>query len=382
MVYFWHTLGMKFNIQPKLIFKKSTGISIYKYISEEIKNMMEKQPHIDTMVLAPERELSKIFKVSRVTIRRALNELKKQDILIPRKKIGNIVHTNKKLICLSIMRCSFYNHPNIILDSAKNYLEMKGYKIIESANYSLEQQLKILDMYKENVGGFIIYPMIDFDNRFVDAVKNIVFDVPVVLVNIYIEGTGADFVGADEKKGSMEATEFLIKKGCRNIVYLSCFEKIWTNINREQGYMETMNKYNLKPEIARKEVIGYNYIEVGYLWAKELIKNNKNIEAIMCMNDMASIGVFNALKENGIKIGEDICIFGFGDDIEMHAYFNFGQCPISSVVVPRDDMGRVAGELLLNKIEGRISREEVQFVKLKTSLALRGSTKCAELTLS
>lgn len=350
-------------------------IPVYKQISRRIKNLIDKQSNTDTVSLIPERELSKIFKVTRTTVRRALTELKNKNIIEPRRKFGNLISTKKGKVCLSINRLSRFNHTSIILDTIEEFFQRKGYEAIECLNYSLNAQLEILNRERDNVDGFIIYPNIEMiNNRVTDAINKILsVKIPVVLINTDIPGTKADFVGANEINGSIDATDFLIKKGCKDIIYLSSNLQKKINSNRENGYLKSMEKHGLKPKLIREE-IQYDYVKTAYDVTKRLIKNNKKIEAIMCINDMTAVGVFNALREKGVAIGKDIYIFGFGDDIEMHAYFNFELCPISSVAIPRYDMGETSAKFLINKLDGTKQKNEIQRIELKTNLVLRNST--------
>ena len=54
-----------------------------------------------------------------------------------------------------------------------------------------------------------------------------------------------------------------------------------------------------------------NEENAGYIEAKKLLKKNKKIDAIFCTSDEIAMGSYQAIKEAGLKIPNDISIIGF-----------------------------------------------------------------------
>ncbi|GAH60662.1 unnamed protein product, partial [marine sediment metagenome] len=83
--------------------------------------------------------------------------------------------------------------------------------------------------------------------------------------------------------------------------------------------------------------------------------------------DFVVLGIMQALEEAKLKIPEDIAIVGY-DDV---AFARFLQVPLTTVHIPKYELGKEAMKLLKKKIEGEI--QEPQAVILETKLVIRKS---------
>ena len=71
--------------------------------------------------------------------------------------------------------------------------------------------------------------------------------------------------------------------------------------------------------------------------------------AIFAVNDTAAIGVMGALRERGLRPGEDVAVVGY-NDIPIAADL---PVPLTSVHAPMFEMGSEALALLLDRVQGR-----------------------------
>ena len=72
-------------------------------------------------------------------------------------------------------------------------------------------------------------------------------------------------------------------------------------------------------------------------------------DAVFCANDQIAIGALHAAAELGLSVPEDLGITGF-DDVEAAAYV---RPALTTVANPAADYGRLAAELILDRIEHR-----------------------------
>jgi len=63
---------------------------------------------------------------------------------------------------------------------------------------------------------------------------------------------------------------------------------------------------------------------------------------VICGNDVLAVGVIKAAQEKGLKVPHDLSVIGF-DDIELSTVVH---PELTTVHVPHEDMGRIAGETL------------------------------------
>ena len=98
--------------------------------------------------------------------------------------------------------------------------------------------------------------------------------------------------------------------------------------------------------IARKWELPYNA-------ALEMLKEIKTPCSIVCLNDYAAKGVYEAADKLGLNIGGDIKVIGF-DDLPM------ARClspTLSSVLQPRKHIGLEAARILHKQLDGKISNK-------------------------
>jgi LacI family transcriptional regulator len=109
----------------------------------------------------------------------------------------------------------------------------------------------------------------------------------------------------------------------------------------------------------------------GYSNTLELMKLKHPPTAIFCSNDLMALGSFEALKELGMRIPQDVSIFGY-DDREVA---QFAHPPLSTVLLPHRAMGELALDTLLERI-GNPKATPPQ-IKVECPLILRDSVLLA-----
>lgn len=109
-------------------------------------------------------------------------------------------------------------------------------------------------------------------------------------------------------------------------------------------------------------------LEGGYRLAGELLERKERPSAIFAVNDMVAIGALTALQERGIGVPDEVAIVGF-DDIPLASIV---RPALTTVTQPKYDLGRLAAEHLILRIEG--GAREAEVVTLPTRLVVRGTT--------
>jgi LacI family transcriptional regulator len=139
-------------------------------------------------------------------------------------------------------------------------------------------------------------------------------------------------------------TTYLIKQGCKKIALISAANN--NSLKRKVGYEKALFNYGIKIDYALEYLKKYD-IESGYDGTLSLLKDNNDIDGIICGNDLIAIGVLKALREKNINCPQDIKVIGF-DDIDWSAY----TVPsLTSVKQPSFDYGKIACKMLIEKIK-------------------------------
>lgn len=221
------------------------------------------------------------------------------------------------------------------------------------------------DMYNETDGkcdGLII---IGKCNK--EALKNLERRYKsVVSVNRNSTNYKVDEVLCDGKKIASQAVEYLIHLGHRNIGYVGeC-----RNEARYNGYLETLRKYEIDLEL--DYVIESRQTEAeGFEIMKRLLQSEDCPTGIYCANDITAIGMLKCL--NKFKNRYYMPSIIASDDIEQAQYM---KPMLTTVRLPKDEMGRFALHLLLDRIKG--GHKGVVRIELEGKMMIRESCTTVE----
>lgn len=156
-----------------------------------------------------------------------------------------------------------------------------------------------------------------------------------------------DRVLTDDHEVGRLATAHLAAHGRRAIAHIAGPSIVHAK-RRAEGYADALAGAGLK---ARPEWIvrgGFKDGD-GYRAMKRVLALRPKVDAVFAANDPAAIGAMKAIWEAGLRVPEDIAVVGAGD-------ITFGdllRVPLTTVSWSRDDQGRQAAELILDRIGPR-----------------------------
>src|SRR5262249_16349663 len=99
-----------------------------------------------------------------------------------------------------------------------------------------------------------------------------------------------------------------------------------------------------------------------------LLDEGPAFTAVFALNDAVALGAMAAIQERGLKVPQSIAVAGF-DDNPFAAYLNPS---LTSVKLPFKELGRLAGEMLVNLINEQA--EPGLQVTVPVQLVIRKST--------
>ncbi|MGW8767217.1 LacI family DNA-binding transcriptional regulator [Streptomyces sp. NPDC055815] len=177
---------------------------------------------------------------------------------------------------------------------------------------------------------------------------------------------GVPFVGATNWRGGQAATRHLLDLGHRRIAMISGPDHPFCRA-RFSGYASALAEAGVpvEPGLVVKTHLDREH---GIAAARELLCRPDRPTAVFTANDMQAMGVYQAARELGLRIPDDLSVVGF-DDVPAVAWMD---PPLTTVHQPLAEMATAATELALALGRG----EEVSQVGLEiaTTLTVRGST--------
>jgi len=192
--------------------------------------------------------------------------------------------------------------------------------------------------------------------------------LPLVLVDCFTRDGAIKGVVPDESNGGFVATRLLLEKGHRRIAMINADKKYPAAAGRYQGYQKALRQFRvpLEPELVRT---GGWWQDDGYEQAVALLKMHEVPSAIFCASDRIALGAYDALKEKGFRIPEDISIVGFDNQELLAAH---ARPPLTTMQIPYFEMGFWAVKQLIDA-NGDGDEAGAGLTKLECPLIVRAS---------
>ncbi|MCR9136112.1 MAG: substrate-binding domain-containing protein [Alphaproteobacteria bacterium] len=223
-----------------------------------------------------------------------------------------------------------------------------GYEMVLSIVNDRDEAAVYKDLRaKGTVDGLIVHgPKIN-DTR-IDLLRQI--GIPFV-VHGRASGIASSYSWLDVNNRSAfsRATDFLLDLGHRRIALINGLEAMDFAYRRRDGYERSLQARDIKPdpELMRSDEMTEVY---GYRSARDMMAHSNPPTAYLVSSIICAFGVRRAVEEAGMRIGRDISIITFDDEL---SYLKNGEdVPIFTAARSSvRDAGRQAGEMLLQLIE-------------------------------
>jgi LacI family transcriptional regulator len=177
-------------------------------------------------------------------------------------------------------------------------------------------------------------------------------------------------VGAANWTGGLAATEHLVSLGHRRIGFIAGPRQLLCSRTRLDGYRAGLEAAGIAVEEALIQQ-GDFYHESGFAGAGRLLDLDRPPSAIFAASDQMAFGVYEAVRQRGLRVPDDMSVVGFDDLPEAR----WSSPPLTTVRQPLSEMGTLAARTVLRLARGE-TIESLRF-ELATQLMVRDS--CASV---
>lgn len=307
------------------------------------------------------KDVARIAGVSIATVSRVINqsgnvkeetiykvkEAIKETNFIPNTHARNLKQESSKTIGIIVSDIS-NSYFTVMAKAIEDKLREKNYNmIICSTNEDKNQELKNLELFVSNKVDGIIINTTNYNDELIVRISN---DIPIVLINRRLKNLRyvGDLIDSNNEEGIMYLTNHLISKGHTKIGIINGELRVSTGHERFMGFVRAMKKINIDV----MEDYPYRYDSEhftqndGYLGAKHLMNLSDPPTALIVCNNAMTIGALKYLKNNGIKIPDDVSLLTYGN-IENHEllYVDIGYTRLDPFVI-----GQKASNFVLDRI--------------------------------
>jgi DNA-binding LacI/PurR family transcriptional regulator len=260
-----------------------------------------------------------------------------------------------------------------VLSGIQEHAARNGYSLnFCTTNDSFEAEKKYVQMLESSqVDGIILDSVADTGRedyfRYLSKLGNARKTIPVVSIERRMDSYGIDSVAVNNLQGGSLAVRHLADCGCTRIAHISGPLGSCMAQDRLNGYKSELEKLGLKLDDEMVMEGDYSPLS-GYHAMRKLLSAGVAADGVFAANDQMAIGAIKAIRENGLRIPEDIRVIGFDNTFVA----SIVEPALSTVNVPRYKMGDMAVEMLIRRIEGPSA--ETGCCELPINLIVRQST--------
>jgi len=218
-------------------------------------------------------------------------------------------------------------------------------------------------LHQRRVDGIILAPSADPERRALAYLR--AARVPCVLIDRTPDPT-FDQVGVNNRAAMRKLVEHVAARGHRRIGYIGGNPGFETTKERVVGYREAMRRLGLAVD-ERHLVTSSGTTARAADATRALLDLADRPTALVAGNNLATIGVMQALRERRLRVPADISVAGF-DDFEWADCF---EPRLTLVAQPCSEIGRQAASLLMERIAAPDAPPRT--IQLETSIVERDS---------
>ena len=201
-----------------------------------------------------------------------------------------------------------------VLQNMEEVLNKEGYNIIiTQSSESFKKECNNIDTLLYTQVDGIIASManetVELDHF--EKVKS--KGIPLILFDRGENDLNVDYVGIDDYNSSQIIVKHLVEQECKRIAHIGGFKRTRIYNNRIKGYIDALKAYNLPLD---KELLLESNLTIKDGRAKmlQLLNLEKRPDAVYVAGDYAALGALQVMKENNIKIPDEIALVGFGNE--------------------------------------------------------------------
>jgi LacI family transcriptional regulator len=285
-------------------------------------------------------------RVSQETINR-IEKIIKEKQYIPNMSARSLVNNSSKIIgvinnLIPEVKNSFIQdpfHTAFIGGIEKVFSKSEYFTMIRTVT---DEQELIALLKHWNLDGIILTGL--FDDEFYHTLK--ASEIPIVLIDSYIEDEEILMVGLEDFNGGYIATKYLIENGHKNILFVS--PKIKENgvlEERLKGYKKAL--YEAGITFNKNNVYEHGTTIDECINLGRQLSNRHDITAIFATADIMAVGIMSGLQEMGVRIPDDISIIGF-DDLDIS---RITKPRLTTVHQDAEKKGLIAAEMMITYLK-------------------------------
>lgn len=328
--------------------------------------------------------LANELKISASTISRALNdnirisEKTRQKVQQKAIEMGyrpNVLAANlrsKRTMTIGVVvpRIDRYFFSSAI-SGIEDYAWTKGFNVIISqSNDLLVKEVNCVQtLYNNRVDGMIISISMQTNE---DKHLRLFSDntIPILFFDRFCPTIESDRILVDDYISGYKITAHLIERGCKRVAHIAGPELLNIYKDRKAGYLKALNKAGMPLVEGYLDITDLTKEEGKQAFARLMSLPNPP-DGVFCGNDTTALNALEYCQKHNLKVPDDVALVGFSDEP-----FSAVVTPsLSTVKQPGYEMGFLAAQKIIHRIQNNHSKIPFEQIVLPTQLIIRNSSK-------
>ena len=333
------------------------GIPKYLVVKQELLSAIKAGKYPPSSMIPSENQISKLFQVSVITARKALQELVNAGVVYRIKGKGSFVQAKEeisehltgppehkmRIITLVLLSYEASDSSTMrIIEGIQSILSKHNYNLtIECSNNNIQNEALVLEKCIANrVDGVLLFSVNPEAN--IKALKKLLqAHIPFILLDRGVSQLPVSLVTSYNLSGGYLITRHLMEMGHKKLLFAGNEIELETEYQRYKGFSMALNELDVS------ECSSINHVLDNMEKLLERIRED-GYTAVVCVNDKCAVKVMKTLKKAGYHVPEDISVTGF-DNADFGKYISPA---LTTIEQPFGEMGQIAAQKLINQIEG------------------------------
>ncbi|WP_207534501.1 LacI family DNA-binding transcriptional regulator [Desertivirga arenae] len=332
------------------------------------------------------KEIAQILKISTSTVSRALHDHPSigKETRAKVKKLAKDLNYEPNQTAIFFQKGKTYTIgvilpelSEVFFSSAISAIEEAAYNrnytvlLAQSHDNEIKEKQLVEKMKNHRVDGLLV--SISKNTKSFEHFESLKkYNIPIVFFDRIPQIQNIHYVACNMETGTVEAVNYLLKKGHRTIGLINGPTTLLASKERKEGFIKAMSKNRLKFDPTL--VVNCDLTEQGTVEAMEyLLKNKRKPTAIVTFNDYVALYAIKYARLKKLEIGKDVEFVSYAN-LPLIDYMDYK--PVASVEQFPTLQAQKATDTLLDLISQRSDSQEIQaFYKVIIESQLVENTK-------
>lgn len=259
-----------------------------------------------------------------------------------------------------------------VLRGIENYANARGYNVIVClSDESFDKEVINMELLANgSIDGFIMAlsagTQLRNDYNHISEVTE--QGIPLVLFDRVTDQIHCDKVVINDNEGAYLAVTKFIRDGRKRIALITTEDHLSVARDRTAGYKRALLDNNMVYD--ERLILKSPSMEIDVKGIEDFF-NTTEVDAVLSVNEIFAIHSMRLVQARGLRIPQDISFIGFTDGI-LSKYASPG---LTAVAQHGEQMGEVAAQMLIDKVESTEEEETYETKVLEPTLIERQSTR-------